>query len=133
MTVTDLSLVVPSRAHFGHERHCSLVSVIRAKTKFDYEATCKNSLPVLEDETGDADALSRGAVPLDGPPAKGVRWVPLGKLDAVGEVDGVDTAADEEVGGRGAGGERGLDVLVVAALELPSSSAASLGRNSIDI
>ena len=31
MTVTDLSLVVPSRAHFGHERHCSLVSVIRAE------------------------------------------------------------------------------------------------------
>ena len=88
---------------------------------------------MLEDETGDADARGRGAVPLDGPPAKGVRWVPLGKLDAVGEVDGVDTAADEEVGGRGAGGERGLDVLVVAALELPPSSAASLGRNSTDI
>ena len=83
---------------------------------------------MLEDETGDADARGRGAVPLDGPPAKGVRWVPLGKLDAVGEVDGVDTAADEEVGRRGAGGERGLDVLVVAALELPPSSAASLGR-----
>ena len=89
---------------------------------------------MLEDETGDADALGRGAVPLDGPPAKAeVAAAPLDELDAVGEVDGVDLTADEEVGGRGAGGERGLDVLVVAALELPPSSAASLGRNSIDI
>ena len=34
MTVTDLSLVVPSRANFGHERHCSLVSMIRAEANF---------------------------------------------------------------------------------------------------
>ena len=35
------------------------------------------SLSVLEDETGDADALGHGGVPLDGPPAHGVA---LGKL-----------------------------------------------------
>ena len=37
------------------------------------------SLSVLEDEAGDADALGRGGVPLDGPPAHGLV---LGKLEA---------------------------------------------------
>ena len=86
------------------------------------------SLSVLQDETGDADAFGRRYVPLDDPPAHGVV---LGELDEVDEVDGVDLAADEGVEAARAGGERNLDLLAVTTLKLPPSPTAGLVEFSL--
>ena len=81
------------------------------------------SLSVLQDETGDANAVGRCDVPLDDPPAHGVV---LGELDGVDEVDGVDFATDEGVEAGRVGRERRLDLLVVTLLKFPPSAAARL-------